>query len=341
MIQVQGLTRYYGSFPAVRDVSFAIDDRVIVGFLGLNGAGKSTVLKVLGGLLPPSAGNVRVGGIDVMEAPDSLRRRIGFLPEEPPLYREMRVREFLEWCGQLKGMSNDELATRLPEVLRLCHLEDVADKVIDALSHGYRKRVGIAQAIIHRPELVILDEPISGLDPVQIVEMRQVLKSLRGTCTILVSSHILSEISQTCDRILVLHKGRIVAEGTEAQLSERLDRQARVVLVVRGSEEELTTLLESSEIVESFSIEVAADGLLRAQVRLTGDQREQLVESIVAAGLGLRHLDEAESELENVFLGLTRDGATSGSSRDGVDGTPGPAPASRRTDDAPMREEEE
>lgn len=341
MIQVQGLTRYYGSFPAVRDVSFCIDDRVIVGFLGLNGAGKSTVLKVLGGLLPPSAGNVKVGGIDVMEAPDSLRQRIGFLPEEPPLYREMRVSEFLRWCGELKGLSGADLDKRLKEVMELCHLTDVSDRIIDALSHGYRKRVGIAQAIIHRPELVILDEPISGLDPVQIVEMRQVLKNLRGSCTILVSSHILSEISQTCDQLLVLHKGRIVAEGSEAELSERLQQKARVVVVVRGATGEVESLLDSCDFVSGHEVLGSDAGLVRVRVSLAGDDREKLVKAVVSAGLGLRLLEEAESELENVFLGLTRDGATRGSSRDGADGTPNGSAAVPARDVAVQTQEEE
>ena len=322
MINVQGLTRYYGEFPAVRDVSFEIPDRVIVGFLGLNGAGKSTVLKVLGGLLPPSAGSVKVGGTDVMDAPDSVRERIGFLPEEPPLYREMRVNDFLRWCGQLKGLSGSDLDKRLAEVLELCHLKDVENRLIDTLSHGYRKRVGIAQAIIHRPQLVILDEPISGLDPVQIVEMRDVLKSLKGSCTVLVSSHILSEISQTCDRILVLHKGRIVAEGSEEELSKRMQSKSRVKVALRGSKDVIDELLGSLEFVESFKRSSHKADVTKATVVLLGDRREELVTAIVAAGIGLRNLEDGGSELENVFLGLTRDGAKSGALRDdGADGS--------------------
>jgi ABC-2 type transport system ATP-binding protein len=345
MIEVHGLTRYYGSHPAVRDVSFNIDDGVIVGFLGLNGAGKSTVLKVLGGLLPPSAGNIKVGGVDVMEAPDSLRQRIGFLPEEPPLYREMRVRDFLKWCGELKGLKTDGLDERVTEVMKECHLTDVADRLIDTLSHGYRKRVGIAQAIIHRPELVILDEPISGLDPVQIVEMREVLRNLKGSCTILVSSHILSEISQTCDRILVLHRGRIVAEGSERELSAALEAKAAVKLAVRAEKETLQSLLNSCDFVEDFSLERATEaGVTNGTVRLDGDRREELVKAIVNGGLGLRRLEDAESELENVFLGLTREGATSGAVRDGADGTLGASSSRQSTGVEPTKtaaEEEE
>lgn len=335
MIEVEGLTRYYGAFPAVRDVSFRIPDRVIVGFLGLNGAGKSTVLKVLGGLLPPSAGSVKVGGVDVGEAPDSVRERIGFLPEEPPLYREMRVNDFLRWCGELKGLRGADLDTRLREVLKLCHLTEVEHRLIETLSHGYRKRVGIAQAIIHRPQLVILDEPISGLDPVQIVEMREVLKGLKGSCTVLVSSHILSEISQTCDQILVLHQGRIVAEGSEAELSERLAAQARVKLTLRGTKSRIDEVLGALEYVQDYQLKTAAEeGLVTVTAKLAGDQREELVAALVAGGLGLRRLEDGGSELESVFLGLTRDGATAGAVRgDGVDGTPGAAAAARQEEE--------
>src|SRR5262245_11695542 len=233
MIEATGLTRYYGDFPALQDASFTIADREIVGLLGLNGAGKSTAMRILAGLLLPSAGTVRVGGVDAVADPDALRRKIGFLPEEPPLYREMRVREFLQWCGEIKGRSRAEVKKAMPEVLATCDIEHVADRVIGELSHGYKKRVGIAQAIVHRPEVVILDEPISGLDPQQIVEMRKVVRSLKEFATVLISSHILSEIEQTCDRILVIHQGKLVAEGSEEELGARGERDRNVSVVVR------------------------------------------------------------------------------------------------------------
>ncbi|MCA9654721.1 MAG: ABC transporter ATP-binding protein [Myxococcales bacterium] len=305
MIEASGLTRYYGDFPALRDASFTIEDREIVGFLGLNGAGKSTVLKILAGLLQPSAGELKVGGVDAIADPDALRRKIGFLPEEPPLYREMRVREFLHWCGQLKGQTKAEVTKALPQVLETCDLDRVADRVIGELSHGYKKRVGIAQAIIHRPEVVILDEPISGLDPQQIVEMRKVVRSLKEHATVLISSHILSEIEQTCDRILVIHRGRLVAEGSEEELGARRDHERHVTLVVRGDEGQLRALLDDSELVERFELSVDKDGDLRVVVDLKADEREALVRAVVEAGLGLRQLTQARSELERVFLQLT------------------------------------
>jgi len=306
MIEVSGLTRYYGAQPAVRDVSFEIGSNEIVGFLGLNGAGKSTTLKVLAGLLLPNAGRVVIDGVDALEAPDSLREQIGFLPEDPPLYTEMRVREFLLWVGQIKGRSAAELDERLGEVMELCQITHVADRVIDTLSHGYRKRVGIAQAIVHNPSLVILDEPISGLDPVQIVEMRTVIRSLKEHCTVLISSHILSEISQTCDRILVLHDGRLVAQGSEDQLATEMAGTTRLVIEVRGDRGALERVLTDSPEVSDYTID-SANGVLTATVQLPEDDREKLVWELVGAGLGLRRLDDAEAELEHIFLGLTAD----------------------------------
>jgi ABC-2 type transport system ATP-binding protein len=304
MIEATGLTRYYGDFPALADATFTIADREIVGLLGLNGAGKSTAMRILAGLLLPSAGTVKVGGIDAVVDPDGLRRKIGFLPEEPPLYREMRVREFLRWCGEIKGRTRAEVDKALPEVLETCDIEHVADRVIAELSHGYKKRVGIAQAIIHRPEVVILDEPISGLDPQQIVEMRKVVRSLKEFATVLISSHILSEIEQTCDRILVIHRGRLVAEGSEEELGARKDHARSLNLLVRGDVEALRDVLRREELVERYDLEESEPDL-RVTVVLTGDRREELVRALVEAGLGLRSLGEARSELERIFLQLT------------------------------------
>lgn len=310
MIEVEGLTRYYGEFPAVQDVSFSIGERVIVGFLGLNGAGKSTVLQILGGLLMPSAGKVTVGGVDAFEAPDSLRRTIGYLPENPPLYDDMRVRDFLVWCGEIKGMSRARAEKRLPEVLKICQLEEVAPRVISTLSHGFKKRVGIAQAIIHEPQLVILDEPISGLDPVQIVEMREVLKRLKATCTVLISSHILSEIAQTCDRVLVLHGGRLVADGNQAELQGKIESSFRLELELRGDVAVVEEVARSLSSVVSVDVDSAGDDLVRADIQFAGDdERELLIASLVEQGVGVRGVvEDVSNQLENVFMGLTREG---------------------------------
>lgn len=307
MIEVEGLTRYYGDFAAVQDATFNIEAKQIVGFLGLNGAGKSTILKVLAGLLTPSAGRVSVGGVDALGDPHALRTKIGFLPEEPPLYREMRVDEFLRWVGQAKGRSAAQVNADLPKVIDLCDLKTMRHKVIAELSHGYRKRVGIAQAIIHRPQVVILDEPISGLDPQQIVEMRSVVRSLKEDATVLISSHILSEIALTCDRVLVVHEGRIVAEGSEEELAAAMGDGEVVTLTLRAELAEIRKALEDAEVSKSFEVREEAE-FVRVDVRL-GDQeraRESLVAALVDAGVGVFGVQDAVSELEQIFLELTR-----------------------------------
>jgi len=306
MIEVQSLSRFYGSRCAVDGVSFSIHANEVVGFLGLNGAGKTTTLKVLAGLLLPSGGGVTVDGVDMSESPTDVRARIGFLPEDPPLYTEMTVRDFLVFVGGLRGMSTSTLEARLPVVLEKTNLDDVADRVIAELSHGYRKRVGIAQAIIHQPKLVILDEPISGLDPVQIVEMREVIRSLKTESTVLVSSHILSEISQTCDRILVLSQGRLVAQGTEVELAGRFHIGGSIDLNLRGDETQIRTLLEAEEGVKKV-IDLGTDTEnVRIRVSMTEDIRERLVGVLVSAGVGIRGMADAHDELEGIFLDLTR-----------------------------------
>lgn len=311
MIEVQNLTRYYGHHAAVAGLSFSIQDHEIVGFLGLNGAGKSTTLKILAGLLLPSSGTVSLDGVDVVQAPDSLRSQIGYLPEDAPLYLDMRVRDFVAYVGQLKGMSNDQVNAHIDGVLDRCGLSERADQVISELSHGYKKRVGIAQAIIHQPKLVILDEPISGLDPLQIREIREVIVGLKADCTVLISSHILGEISQTCDRILVLKDGKLAAQGTEEELSNSMGQRGQLELSIRGAEHTVVAALEAyphTSAVTRVRAETATDGgtIVHCQVALATDEREGLIAALVAAGLGLRRMDEADSELEAIFVNLTQ-----------------------------------
>jgi ABC-2 type transport system ATP-binding protein len=306
MIVVKDLTHYYGSRRAIEGINFQINQNEIIGFLGLNGAGKSTTLKILAGLVVPSAGSVMVDSVDMISAGDAFRSRIGYLPEDPPLYKEMTVTEFIRFCGQLKGMSAAEVDKRLPEVLATCQLSSRAHDVISELSHGYRKRVGIAQAIIHKPGLVILDEPISGLDPRQIVEMRNVIRALAKDCTVLISSHILGEISETCDRLLVLHNGLLAATGTEAELVQRSSaRGTRLSLTIRGTKEAIELAIKSTPSFQSMSLQAESEGLWRVNVALGADEREALVSGLVTAKLGIRKVLEDETELEHVFLGLT------------------------------------
>lgn len=305
MIEVRHLTRYYGDFAALSDVSFQIQEGQIVGLLGLNGAGKSTTIKVLAGLLLPSQGTVTIDGIDIVTEPQKLRARIGYLPEDPPLYTDMRVKEFVRHIGRLKGMSNAEVDRRLPEVMKIAQLEGREHQVIGTLSHGFRKRVGIAQTIIHDPRLVLLDEPISGLDPVQIVEMRKVIRNLAKGRAVIVSSHILSEVEQTCDWLVVLRDGKLVAQGTEESLTADI-RRTRLTLTLRAAADTAVAFLMNHDQVEAVGEAVVEGDIVTVQATLLGDGREQLAADLIGAGFGLRGFEEAEAALEELFLGLTR-----------------------------------
>ena len=308
MIEVDNLTRYYGEFAAVQNVSFKIQEGEIIGLLGLNGAGKSTTLKILSGLITASAGTVRMGGVDITEDPNAVRSRIGYLPEEPPLYKDMTVTAFLKHIGRLKGMTEAQIGQRLDPVIKLAQLEGREWQVIGTLSHGYKKRVGIAQAILHDPKLVILDEPISGLDPKQIVGMRDVIRGLAKGRGVIVSSHILSEISQTCDRILVINDGKLVAQGTEEELASRAGGGDRkLVVTVRGETEPLLAFARNHAAVHSAeAAHQIRPGFGRATVVFKDtDGRARFVPDLIAAGQVIWLLEGPEDELEGIFLGLT------------------------------------
>lgn len=315
MIEIHDLYKYYGDQRAVGPLSATINKGEIVGLLGLNGAGKTTTLRVLACDLLPTSGTVRVGGVDVVERPDEVRSRIGYLPDTPPLYDEMTVREYLTYVARLHAVPNAELQKRVDDVLELTEVIDQAHKIISALSHGFRQRVGIAQAIVHRPELVVLDEPISGLDPVQIVEMRELVRSLRGDHTVLVSSHILHEISETCDRILVIRDGEIVASGTEAELSDQLLHGMRVDVIVRLTQpsetgrarvREVLKSIDTVSEVETIDVTEPGDDLAAFRVLASGEVRDAICRALVQANIPLLGLSRSERELESVFLELSR-----------------------------------
>jgi ABC-2 type transport system ATP-binding protein len=310
VIEIQELCKYYGQSRAVGPVSATIEKGEVVGLLGLNGAGKTTTLRVLACDLLPSSGTVRVQGLDVVERPEEVRRKIGYLSDRPPLYDEMRVREYLQFAFELRGKSAADGRKRVPEVAERVGLTRVLDEPLFSLSHGYRQRVGIAQAVVHDPELVVLDEPISGLDPVQIVEMRALVRQLRTDHTVIVSSHILSEISETCDRLLVLRDGVIVASGTEEELSQSLLEGIRIELTVRADSADLSRILSVIRAIPDISTAGAISALERGHkvqsfgIQAKKDVREQLGASLQQAGFPLLTLARTESELEDVFLKL-------------------------------------
>src|ERR1700680_1938581 len=230
MIKVEGLSKRYARTLAVDNISFEVQKGQIVGFLGPNGAGKTTTMRILTCFLPPSAGTANVAGFDVLEQPMEVKKRIGYLPETPPLYPEMEVREYLTFVGKLKGMSGASLALRVDEVAERCAIADVKNKLLGKLSKGYRQRVGLAQAIIHNPDVLILDEPTAGLDPKQINDTRELIRSLKGDHTIILSTHILPEVEQTCQQVIIINKGKLVATDSVHNLQNRA-RGAESVLV--------------------------------------------------------------------------------------------------------------
>lgn len=307
MIEIQELYKYYGDRRAVGPLTTQIEKGEIIGLLGLNGAGKTTTLRVLACDLLPTSGTVKVGGYDVVAAPDEVRARVGYLPDRPPLYDEMNVGEYLAFAARLRRVAKADLKKRVDDAIEMTELGDVRRQLVGTLSHGYRQRVGIAQAIVHRPEFVVLDEPIGGLDPVQIVEMRELVRSLRGAHTVIVSSHILSEVSETCDRIFVIEEGRIAWSGTEKQLAAEFGAGMQIELTVRApSEARVLEVLrpvpgvQSSEIVDPSEI---GSGVLTLRIASDSDVREAVCRALVTADIAILQLLRRK-ELESMVLKL-------------------------------------
>ncbi len=308
MIRVEGVTKYFGSFPAVTDISFNVEEGEVLGFLGPNGAGKSTTMKILTGFLPPSSGSVTVAGYDIVSESLEARRHIGYLPETVPLYTDMTVHDYLGFMGRIRGMSRDRVARRIPEVIDICRLEDYRSTHISKLSKGFRQRVGIAQAIIHEPDVLVLDEPTIGIDPIQVVETRQLIKSLGGEHTVIVSTHILPEVSMICERVVIIHEGEIVAVDRPETLASSLRGVERIELEVRGPQRDVAKALRDVEGVRDV-VRTPGDttGVSRFKVEATlgFEVRAQLAVEVVNAGWDLLRLESIGMSLEEIFLCLT------------------------------------
>lgn len=306
MIEVRGLTKYYGDHAAIRQLDFDIASGEVIGFLGLNGAGKTTTLKILSCILLPTAGTVVVDGVDALSNPHEIRKRIGFLPDTPPLYNEMTVGEYLTFAARVRGVARRGTSAAVAAAEEKTGLVHKHKELVGRLSHGYRQRVGVAQALVHNPALLILDEPTSGLDPLQIVEMRNLIKGLRGQHTLLISSHILAEISQTCDRLLVIQAGEIVRQGTEEQLATSMGTRVEVEIDLEGETAQVVEKLRALPLVLNVATGPQQDSLARLVVTTDGDHRPELVSAVVAAGGRVMRVERGRARLEKIFLELTK-----------------------------------
>ena len=309
MIEVQHLTKRYGRVTAVDDLTFRAERGEILGFLGPNGAGKTTTMRILTGYMPATEGKAVVAAFDVFDQPIEAKRRTGYLPETPPLYPEMTVREYLQFVARIKtkGMSSGERKSRVEESVRRARVDDMANRHCGKLSKGYRQRVGLAQAILHNPEVLILDEPTAGLDPKQIIETRQLIKELAGTHTIVLSTHILPEVSQTCDRVVIINKGRVVAIDTPANLTARLRGSETMYLQVDAAGQDASPVLRAIPGVLGLSVAETHNGVVGYEIESERgrDIRRDLARTVVSNNWGLLELRPTRMSLEEIFLSLT------------------------------------
>ena len=314
MISVKELTKRYARNTAVDHISFEVEKGQITGFLGPNGAGKTTTMRMLTCFLPPTSGTATVAGFDVLEQPLEVKKRIGYLPETPPLYPEMRTVEYLTFVGKLKGLSGSELRQRIDSVCERCAITDVKNKLLGKLSKGYRQRVGLAQAIIHNPEVLILDEPTAGLDPKQINETRELIRSLAGNHTIILSTHILPEVEQTCEKVIIINKGKLVATDSVSNLQSRARGVESMLVEVAGRDGDLdaTKAQQKLEQVSGVSRVVFKERRENRSVFEVDSRKDEfirgdLARAVVQAGWDLNELRPASVSLEEIFLKLTTD----------------------------------
>ena len=319
MIEVQHLTKRYGPTTAVDDISFRVEKGEILGFLGPNGAGKTTTMRVLTGYMPPTEGRAVVAGYDIFDQPIEAKRRIGYLPETPPLYPEMTVSDYLLFVSRIKGVPRAERKARVGEVMERTRVADMANRHCGKLSKGYRQRVGLAQALLHNPEVLILDEPTAGLDPKQIIETRQLIKQLGGDHTVILSTHILPEVSQTCGRVVIINKGRVVAVDTPENLTSRLrGSETMFVQVDAPAASDVRTALLGVPGVTEVSLAETRGNLASYEVNSGSgrDVRRELASAVVSSGWGLLELRPLRMSLEEIFLHLTTEDTTAGTGAD-------------------------
>ncbi|MFQ3619532.1 MAG: ATP-binding cassette domain-containing protein [Spirochaetales bacterium] len=308
MIEVKDLVKRYGPHTAVDHANFKIEKGEIVGFLGPNGAGKTTTMNILTGYLSSTEGTVTVDGLNILEHPLEVKKRIGYLPENPPLYPEMTVKEYLQFAGEIKKVPKDQLPSRIEEVMQTVGITDVAGRLLKNLSKGYKQRVGLAQAMIGKPDILILDEPTAGLDPKQILEIRQLIKELGKAHTVILSSHILPEVSAVCKRVLIINQGVIVADDTPENLAKRLLGGSQLLLRVEGAREQVESVIRKAPDVKNVSFRESQEpGTVEVVVESDKDKdiRRDISKAISAAGLPILVMRSLDMTLEEIFLHLT------------------------------------
>jgi ABC-2 type transport system ATP-binding protein len=306
VIEVKELTRYYGETRAIHNVSFDVQKGEVLGLLGPNAAGKTTTMKILTCYMPPTSGSATVGGFDIWDQPMEIKQRIGYLPENPPLYNDLRVTEYLDFVSKVKGVPSDKRQFAIDTSIEKAALQSVKKQVIGSLSKGFRQRVGLAQALLNDPEILILDEPTVGLDPRQIIEIRELIKNLGGDHTIILSTHILPEVEMTCGRVVIINEGEVVAEDTPGNLTRRLKGSERTVLEVEGDEKTTGSVLQGfSEVTKVDKKKLALDNRFKYILETSSDIRRDLAKALVDKGLGLYELRSEAYSLEEIFLHLT------------------------------------
>ena len=311
MIEVQNVSKSFGDNKALDQVNFTVQKGEVLGFLGPNGAGKTTTLKIITSFWSPDEGSVKIDGEDVSQNSLHTRKKVGYLPETVPLYDEMKVEEYLKFIGEVRGLDKKELKKRMKEVSSSCGIEEVWSKPIEELSKGYRQRVGLAQAILHDPEVLILDEPTTGLDPNQIVEIRELIKKIGQEKTVLFSTHILGEVQATCDRILIINQGKIVAEGTPSELAQKAGSKETIYIKIKGYKEQILNKLQEMKGVARVTVkdreEERVNGYeIEPDPEMNADLREHLMRAIPHWGWSILELKKKETSLEETFRELTR-----------------------------------
>lgn len=310
MIEVKNLVKKYGNQTAVDNLSFIVEKGEIVGFLGPNGAGKSTTMNIITGYIPATEGSILVDGHDLMEETKLVKQKIGYLPEVPPLYPDMRVKEYLHFCAELKHVDKKERKNMLDEIMEMTGIKEREGQLIKHLSKGYRQRTGLAAAIMGYPEIIILDEPTVGLDPAQIIEIRDLIKKLRREHTIILSSHILSEVSAVCDKVMIINKGKLIVSDTPDHLTERMQTSQTMELLVKGEETKVKEALEVIEGIEKIACKESGEGQL--QINITGkgheDIREKIFYALADAQAPILQMKPATMSLEDIFLEVTKEG---------------------------------